>query len=284
MPFDPYAPPRDAPLPPRPITRPPPGIRRYGVDLSSYDSFVDRMLRARMVRGLVVGTLFLGTFAVRTQAELLPFYFATAIPLYGLSLTVSYFLARARLRASRTRVIQGFEVLAAPRVLRRTAYNLAPAEIAAPEVLSVVETAEGLSIAGRTRSLFVSRAVADYAALRDHVRAWHPVETWTGPRAFLRQWRHSVRARVYDESRDALLASDPSLASELAAVRALAMPIDAGFRRRRALRMVLVSALLLWAAWSVWQLFALDTREPHRRSGRAGVGALLGFVVHDRVA
>src|SRR6202041_650122 len=93
-----------------------------------------------------------------------------AVPVWCTIIGASYLLARARMRKLEPSVMQGFELLVSPRVLRRTAYGLRPAEIVLPEVTSIVEVPEGLSFVSRqpTRRLFVVRSVEGFAELREH--------------------------------------------------------------------------------------------------------------------
>jgi hypothetical protein len=280
--FDPYRPPRDAPFPP--VARPPlpQGIQRYGLDVAGYRGFVAKALRARLVRGVIVGGVYMLLAGYALIDVGLQFYLV-AIPIWGVALVGSYLLARARMNRAEARVLQGFELLVSPRVMRRTSLGLPSAEIAAPEVTSIVEIADGLSIVGRTRRIFLSRAIAGYAEVRDHVGAWRPIESWTGPRALLRKMSHRARGKIYDAERDAVITGDPSLASELLGVRSVAMPAT---RAPRAwLKTLLLWALLILMFLAIWQF--LSPAQPRRappRSGRARVGALLRLVLDDREA
>ncbi len=266
-PYDPYAPPREDVLPPTfPKASLPEGIRRHGLDVTLYRDQIARGLRARVVRGVVLGIGYF-IFLVRIASFPLDSLFV-AVPVWAVVIGGSFLFARARMRRLEPRVVQGYELLVSPRVLRRTAHGFAPAEILAPEVSSIVEVPEGLSLVSRnpTRRLFVARSVDRFAEVRDHLRAWSPIEPRAGIRAFFRRRSHASGEKTRDVL-DGALANDPSLRGELEAVRVLAMPFDPrSVRARRSLRVVLVLWLLLIALFlAIWQVLSPARPAPARR-------------------
>jgi hypothetical protein len=146
-------------------------------------------------------------------------------------------------------------------VLRRTAYGLPPAEILAPEVASIIEIPEGLSIVSNhpKQRLMVSRSVDGFAEVRDQLRSWAPIATYRGVRAYVRllahSWGSGERTRHHI---DGALAVDPTLLGELTAVRTLAMPFDPrSVRARRSLRILIVLWVLVVLLLAIWQLRAV---------------------------
>ena len=265
--YDPYAPPRDSPLPtPLPPAPLPEGIRRYGIDVAVYRQRVGSALRARVVRGIVIG---MGYFVFLVRGESFPLEtLYVAVPIWGIVIGASYLLARARVRRLEPRILQGYELLVSPRTLRRTAHGAHPAEILAPEVTSIVEIPEGLSIASThpRQRLFVARSVEGFAEVRDHVRTWAPIQTRRGLRAYLRRVSH-LSGEKTRHAIDGALAVDPTLLGELTAVRTLAMPFDPrSVRARRSTRIVLVGWVVILLALVIWQLLTIErSRRPHSR-------------------
>jgi hypothetical protein len=255
---NPYAPPANATLPALSRTPLPEGVRRFGLDVEGYRTLVAKALRARIVRSVLfaLGYLALSVGWAPSVTTLL----GVAVPVFGAWIVVSSLVVRASARHLERTVLRSYELLISPRVLRRAAYRRAPAEILAPEVTSIVEIPEGLSIASARprRFLFVSCAVERFAEVRDHVRTWGPVEVRTGPRAYLRRLSHSFGERPRERGADGALRSDPTLREELRAVRALAMPFDPRTQGPRALPRVLgVAAVLSLMFLVVWRFLAL---------------------------
>jgi len=266
--YDPYAPPREhAIFAPAPRSPPPAGIRRYGLDLDGYRARVGRALRGRVVRGIVVGLVYFGVVVGGGAFPITMLY--VAIPVWAVT-GASYLFALARARRLETRVMQGYELLVSPRVLRRTAFGAPPAEILAPEVSSIVELPDGLSIAahGPPGRLFVPRSVERFAEVRDHLRAWGPIELRAGARGYIRRLSHLSGEKTRD-ALDGALALDPSLRGELDAVRALAMPFDPrSVRGRRPLRVAVFVITFAIAALAVGRLLApgRHSRQPRPRT------------------
>jgi hypothetical protein len=265
--YDPYAPPREGPpptpLPPAPL---PEGIERYGVDPALYRQHIERALRARVVRGILIGIAYFAFLVSGVSFPLASLY--VAVPIWSIVLGASYLIARARVRRLEPRVLQGYELLVSPRTLRRTAYGVAPAEVLAPEVTSIVEIPEGLSIVSThpRQRLFVTRSIEGFAEVRDHLRSWAPLEIRRGVRAYVRRLSHWSGEKTR-QTLDGALPLDPTLLGELTAVRALAMPFDPrSVRARRSMRVVLALWVLVVLVLVIWQLLSMtrDARPPPR--------------------
>ena len=275
-PYDPYAPPREGPpptpLPPAPL---PEGIERHGVDPTSYRQRIEKALRARVVRGILIGALYFAFLVRGARFPLASLY--VAVPIWSIVIGASYLLARARMRRLEPRVLQGYELLVSPRMLRRTAYGVAPAEILAPEVTSIVEIPEGLSIVSThpRQRLFVTRSIERFAEVRDHLRTWAPVEIRRGVRAYARRLSHLSGEKTRDKL-DGALPLDPTLLGELTAVRALAMPFDArSVPTRRSMRVVVLLWVLVVLVLVIWQLLSM-TRDAPPSSGAASTALSAG--------
>jgi hypothetical protein len=278
--YDPYAPPSDGlPPPPLPVAPLPDGIQRYGIDVDVYRARTGQALRARIARGVVIG---IGYFVFLVRGASFPLaslYFA--VPIWGIVIGASYVLAQARVRRLEPSVLQGYELLVSRRVLRRTAYGAPPAEILGPEVTSIVEIPEGLSIASThpKQMLLVTHSLAGFAEVRDHLRSWAPIETRRGVRAYARRLSHSFgrgflsgfgSAERTRHRLDGALALDPTLLGELTAVRTLAMPFDPkSVRARRSLRILIILWVLVILLLAIWQLRSIahpasgPVREQH---------------------
>ncbi len=264
-PYDPYAPPREMPVPPQARAPLPEGIRRFALARDEFEALVHKALLRRLAWMLP----FLAAYValVAWSAGMTLDTLVVSVPVWGATLVAMVFFTRARLRRAIPPALAGYELLVSPRAMRRTARGVPPAEILAPEVTSLVEVPEGLSIAAGEQRLFVSRAVDGYAQVRDHVRAWRDVETAAGFAAWRRKLRHTRRERVCDPAHNPSLARDASMAGELDAVRALAMPPDPASVRANRWRRVVVWWLVLVVAFLViWQLL---TPAPRRRERRA---------------
>ncbi len=270
-PYDPYAPPREDPVPAG--ARPPgialpQGIQRYALDRDLYRDRVAQARRARIVRGVVAALLY-GAIVV-SSTPLKPASLCLIVVIWGATIGASYLVLQARARRLEPHVLRGYEILLSPRVLRRSSSGTGPAEILAPEVSSIVEVPEGLSIVSREpiRRVLVPRALDRFADVRDHVGTWAPIETRSGLRAYLRRLSHLYGATTRDAA-DGALAHDATLRGELEAVRALAMPFDP--RSVRAARRKRIGAgLLLLVVFflTLWHLLAPARRalpRPHPR-------------------
>jgi hypothetical protein len=255
---NPYAPPRVDAVPAIARGPLPEGIRRYALDRDKLRDVLDRAWRGLVVR--MVGVLalylalqvYLGILTLDVLEILIPV-------LGGYSIAASLF-RRWRIRRNEAAMLQGYELLVSPRVLRRTAFRAVPAEILAPEVTSIVEVAQGLSLEARgvKQRLFVSRAIQGYEEVRDHVARWRPIETRGGFASYRRRWMHRFGEKV---RRDV---TDPSLAGELEAVRALAMP--PGPRPRRwGVRMLILWAVLIVMFLAIWQFLSPERNPPPHR-------------------
>jgi hypothetical protein len=253
---NPYAPPRDdvaAPLARGPL---PEGIRRYGLDPAKLRALLDRQWRSLVVRLLLFLAIYLVIMKVVGFIDLSTTFFL--VPVLVAYVVVAALFRRWRVRSQEGPVLQGYELLVAPRAIRRTALRVQPAEMLATEVTSIVEVPTGLSIEARGAGhrLFVVRALAGYEDLRAHVASWRPIETRSGIGAFLRRWSHLRGEKMWGP------VADPALAQELAALRALAMPWNARRAIRPLRRMVFVAILWVLLFAALWIFLSPVPRGP----------------------
>ena len=160
-----------------------------------------------------------------------------------------------------------YELLVSERVLRRSAGVGPVAEVLRAEVSEIVETNLGLwiSCAQPRRSLFVVSALDGYADVRQALSAWAPIATLRGWKA----GQYARRETRYQGPRDAVLgtalATDPTLAAELEAVRGASFdghaspgaPVVAS----RAGRALAVWVLLIVGFLAVWQVLQPGERR-----------------------
>jgi hypothetical protein len=259
-PFAPYAPPQASLGPPGYLETPlPPGVRRFRLDPARYRTWVTR----RILR-------FAGIFILAFAAFLLPFaatLFAdsllTVIPLFAIACGYGLLTTILRARNLASSNLVTYEVLLGPRVLRRTIAATLPAEILRPEVSAIFETGEGLwvSCLNPRRALFLTRALDGYDDVRSELATWRSIEPLHGLPAL----RRTAGLRTHQAPRDAVagtsLASDPSLAADLEAVRAASSaawrhypaPQGAGRVARRVLILWVVLIVMFLAIWQLLQ-------------------------------
>ena len=126
---NPYAPPRDDLVVPVARGPLPEGIRRYGLDPEKLRALLDRQWRALVVRLVVVLAIYL---TAQIASGLLPLdTLVVTIPVLGAYLIAASLFRRWRIRRNEGPMVQGYELLVSPRVLRRTAHRLLPSEILA---------------------------------------------------------------------------------------------------------------------------------------------------------
>jgi hypothetical protein len=163
-------------------------------------------------------------------------------------------------RRTEPRVLASYEILISPRALRRISL-FAPAEMLTPEVSSIVEVDNGLSIASSAPPcrLFVPNAVVGYAEIRAHLAAIRPIESMKGLAALRRKLGHIGKEKTRDDAHGTILSTDPSLREELAILRAVSVSVpNAHLIRPRKLlgRAVLVWALIVVLFFALWQFLS----------------------------
>jgi hypothetical protein len=251
---NPYAPPREGPIPESALAPLPDDVRRYTLEPKALHEYLGKVSRAALVRSALI-VIGLGGY-MATKGPLGPGVLPIlALPM-AFSLTVGWLLLRGRVKRLEPRLLAEYELIVAPRVLRRTTYGVAPAEILAPEVASIVEVPDGLSIVTTNpkQRLFILRAVAHYAEVRDHVARWGSIESRAGLRGWLRKRAHRRGERIRDRVRGTLLANDEALREELAEVREIARGANlASIRALRLRRMfAFVAWLLILVVMAIW--------------------------------
>ncbi len=252
---NPYAPPRQGPGPEGsslPLTPLAGGLRRYVLEPQAFHAYVGRTSRAAFVRLLLL-IFALGTIlgmsgpAGRDTILLLGIPTLAGLPFWWL-------LLRAQTRRVEPKALEAYELIVGPRVLRRTQLGAPAAEILAPEVTSIFEIPDGLSIVSSRANgrLFVLRALGGYAEVRDHVAQWKPIVRRDGPGAWLRKRAHRSGEHTRDRVEGTSLEKDATLRDELRSVRAVARALDQNsIRRGRWLRR------LIGLAWALVALMVL---------------------------
>jgi len=247
--FNPYAPPGDGPVPP--IDRPlPEGIRRYRLDREGTMTLLRKAALNRLLLSAVMGLGYVALFQLQFGIVVVGMFLCFWVAF----LTLVFVFRRAYARRVEPRITASFEILSSPRALRRTALGIPVAEIAAIEVESMAELPEGLSIFGETRRMWIWRHAVGYAELRDRLASWGPIETRSGPAAFVRRYQHLRGQRAYDLARDAVFAREPALRGEVEALRAVA--IAAPPVPKRARRLLLLWLLLVVVFLLIWQFLS----------------------------
>jgi hypothetical protein len=262
--FDPYAPPA-APIEPAAGVEGtlPPGVRRYRLDPARFRALATRLALRRLA---LVAVLPLGVALLLATGGERGFF----VPVVLLGVGWSLFIALAKARSASAPELVSYEMLAGPRVLRRTMIGRQPAEVLRPEVSAVFEVKGGLWVACSEprRAVFVSRAVDGYDDLRATLAAWRPIEPLRGWAA----WRFGVAQASRQAPRGAVtgtaLASDASLFEELERVRAAS---SAAWTRYPAVspvtryRAVMIWVLLIVMFLAIWQVLQPGERRPPPR-------------------
>jgi hypothetical protein len=265
---NPYAPPSDGPYVPPPGAALPADFRRFRLDPIAYRSFATRalLLRSAFVLGTTIAFAGLVVLVLPDSAYVffvVPVVIALVLPTF------------VRVRSPRSPELVSYELLASPRVLRRTVVGLLPAEILRPEVTRIVESKLGLWVFSTTplRALFVVSALDGYADVRAALATWRPIEPLAGGgRAARRLVRQSTGLQG---SRDAVhgtsLAADASLREELELVRAVSSTAHQAVvpvaPRRRGVRVLLLWVLLIVMFLAIWQF--LSPTPPSQSRPRA---------------
>jgi hypothetical protein len=262
LPSNPYAPPQaeDVPVFASPL---PPGFRRFHLDPVSYPKLMSRWVLRAVGVYAAIGLPFLGVFCV--MATLSPL---SIVP--GVLIVLAFVWGRAAKRP--TEAIRAYELLVAPRILRRTTATAGPAEILRPEVTRIVETRDGLWLSSDAppRALFVWRAVDGYADVRAELAAWRPIETLRGWEA----WRVNRRWMRWQGHRDAVigtaLAEDTSLRQELELARAVSSTVHlhypkAGTKRRGPWMTLVLWLVLIVMFLAIWQFLSPTDHPTHPR-------------------
>jgi hypothetical protein len=239
---NPYAPPRAHD--PNAVTQlppPPEGIRRYTVDPEG----TRRALRRRLGRLFLLMVVVLGVQTALTARDL----FGVAFPIFALGALWGFM--QWRQRAIVARAVAQYELVAGPRVLRRTSV-VGVAEILGSNVREIRETKLVLYLfSSVARECFVvPRFLLGYEDLRSQVSARCPIGPMGAWEAFWR--RPLMRLRMEIDPR--VIAADPTLADEVALVRASCQFHPKPSRRLR--RILILWFVLMAMFFAIWQFLA----------------------------
>jgi hypothetical protein len=252
---NPYAAPRSA-LEPAATAPLPANVRRYRLDSARAATLVRRRLRLFGIAVLVGLTPLVPGMLSPSASRLTNSL--TAIVIGGLAA-----VGIVRIRYVARRALPAFDLLVAPRVVRRVAAGLPPAEVLRPEVTSIVESGQGLWLCSErpARALLVPKALEGYDGLRAELATWAPLHSMgTAWSALRRPWQLLSQHGLRDEIAGTALEADASLAHELDAVRRASSDAWREFPQPNSRRFLVV--LAVWVTLVVLLFAVSEVLQP----------------------
>ncbi|HEX7665778.1 MAG TPA: hypothetical protein VF407_14730 [Polyangiaceae bacterium] len=259
---NPYAPPAvtmdvrssDAPLPP--------GVRRFTLDPPAYDAFQRRMLvQVVLFFAVIVAVMTTILVAAGIPLDKVALIFALAVGWVA----VARFI---RVRMARRANLESYELLVGEQTARRNLAGFVSAEIVRREIDDIVEVPTGLWLrcVHPPRSLFVARAIGNYAEARAIFESWRSITKVGGFAAWSYARREGKRQgpRDYDPT-STLQGHGPAVAEtvELLALRNASRTTGLTTPPSRAaalVRIVVVWFGLIFFFLAIWQFFSSSPR------------------------
>jgi hypothetical protein len=253
---NPYAPPDPSYKPGTFVAPLPEGVRRFKLDPARL-RVVARSVILRRTLPLFGVIFFIVVGAVLAWSG----PSVTVLPSVGVMLAVVVVQVVRQARVPKEHVAT-YELLLGERMMRRTLAKTLPAEVLRQEVTAIYETRFGLWVmcAAPLRALFVIAAVERFDVVRAELATWHPIEARGG----LQAWRvERAVARQQGERRDPAAGApsiDPTLAAELANLRAAssdawkAFPAPNLKRTNQRFRLYGLLLVMFFVVWKVLEV------------------------------